>query len=406
MRTCLIALLVACPAFAEDWSRFRGPNGTGVSADTSIPTKWSKEDVLFRAEIPGSGHSSPIVVGKRVFLLSATDDARLVLCYDATGGKKLWEKSVGGEVGRTHAKSSLASSTPCSDGERLYCAFWDGKRVSLHAYDLEGKALWTKDLGRFTSQHGPGFSPVVVAGKVVINLDQDKSAVLLAFDAKTGNQLWKADRPAFRACYSTPFVIGEGKDLRLVVASTAGVSAYTLDGARSWNYAWTFAAAPLRTVGSPVGADGTIFACAGDGSGDRSMIAVRPDANGGTPALVWSKEKPKFTPYVPTLLAKDGHLYGVNDMGVALCFEAKSGEVLWQKPLSGPVSGSPVLIAGKVYATDEKGVCHVFAAETKGLRVLAKNDLGEAVFSTPAVADGRLYFRGSTHLICVGTKGK
>jgi len=343
-----------------------------------------------------------IVVGKRVFLLSATDDARLVLCYDATGGKKLWEKSVAGGIGKMQdRRSSLASSTPCSDGERLYCCFWDGERVGLHAYDLEGKRLWAKALGRFTSQHGPGFSPIVVEGKVIINLDQDKSASLRAFDAKTGNELWKAERPAFRSCYSTPFVLGDGKDRRLVVASTAGVSAYTLDGVRSWNYAWTFTGMALRTVGSPITADGMVFACSGDGSGDRSMIAVRPDPNGAEPALVWSKEK--NTPYVPTMLARDGYLYGVNDMGVALCFEAKSGDVMWQSRLGGKMLGSPVLVGGKVSAADGEGVCHVFAAEPKALRVLAKNKVGEAVFSTPAVSDGRLYFRGSKHLICVGT---
>ena len=401
MRICLLALLVACPAVLGDWSRFRGPNGTGVSSDAGVPVEWAKEDFLFRAEIPGAGHSSPIVVGKRVFLLSATADARLVLCYDAEGGKKLWEKRIAAGVGRTHPKSSLASSTPCSDGERLYCSFWDGKRVGLYAYDLEGKALWDTDLGPFTSQHGPGFSPIVVAGRVVVNLDQDKSAVLRAFDADTGKLAWAAERPAFRSCYSTPFVLGEGKDSRLVVASTAGVSAYTLDGVRSWNYAWAFAAAPLRTVGSPIAAGGMVFACAGDGSGDRAMIAVRPDANGGPPSLVWSKEK--NTPYVPTLLAKGDHLYCVNDAGVALCIEAKTGEVMWQSRLGGPMSGSPVLIGGKVYATDEAGTCHVFAAEPKALRVLARNKVGEAVFSTPAVSGGRLYLRGSKHLICVGT---
>ena len=404
MRTCLLALLFVAPALAEDWARFRGPNGTGVSADKTIPVEWTKENILFRAEILGAGHSSPIVVGKRVFLLSATEDARLVLCYDALSGKKLWEKSVAGAVGKTHTKSSLASSTPCSDGERLYCSFWDGKKVSLHAYTLDGDELWTTDLGRFTSQHGPGFSPVVVGGKVIVNVDQDGSAVLQAFDAKTGKPAWRVDRPAFRSCYSTPFVLGEGKEQRLVVASTAGITAYTLDGAKSWNYEWTFQGKPLRTVASPIAAEGTIFACAGDGNGDRAMIAVKPSADGGKPTLVWSKES--GTPYVPTPVAKDGHLYGVNDFGMAQCYEAKSGTIVWQKRLYCLVSASPILIEGKVYVIDEKGVCHVFAAETKALRVLAKNEVGEVVYSTPAVSNGRLYIRGSKHLICVGKAGK
>ncbi len=403
MRICLLALLFVAPALAEDWARFRGPNGTGVSTDKTIPVKWAKKDILFRAEIPGAGHSSPIVVGKRVYLLSATDEARLVLCYDALSGKKLWEKSVSGGKGKmADRRSSLASSTPCSDGERLICSFWDGKRVSLHAYDFDGGELWTKDLGSFTSQHGPGFSPIVVGGKVIINLDHDKSAVLQAFDAKTGKLAWQVDRPAFRSCYSTPFLLGEGKDQRLIVASTAGISAYSLDGIRSWGYEWSFHAKPLRTVASPIAADGMIFACAGDGSGDRAMIAVKPDTIAGKATLVWSKDS--GTPYVPTLLAKDGHLYGVNDKGLALCFEAKSGKVVWKSRLSGDVYASPVLIDDKVYTIDEKGVCHVFAPEPKALRVLARNEVGEPVFSTPAVANGRLYIRGKSHLICVGVK--
>ena len=399
MRTCLLALLIVTPALAEDWARFRGPNGTGVSADKTIPVKWAKEDVLFRAEIPGTGHSSPIVVGKRVFLLSATADARLVLCYDALSGKKLWEKSVSGGKGKMQSnKSSLASSTPCSDGESLYCSFWDGKNVSLHAYDFEGKELWTRDLGRFTSQHGPGFSPIVVDGKVIINFDQDKSAVLQAFDAKTGKLAWQVDRPAFRSCYSTPFLLGR----LLVVASTAGISAYTLDGAERWNYEWSFSGMAQRTVASPVAVDGMVYACSGDGSGLRAMIAVRPNATTGKADLVWSKDT--GTPYVPTLLAKGGHLYGVNDEGMALCYEAKSGKVSWQERFAGPMSGSPILIDDKVYVIDEKGVCRVFAAEPAALRVLARNEVGEPVFSTPAVANGRLYIRGSKHLICVGAK--
>ena len=183
---CCSHLLRSLPGSRRGLDALRGPNGTGVSADKSIPVQWSDKDIRFRIELPGKGHSSPIIVGKRLFLLSATGSERLVLCYDAASGKQLWSKKVAGAVGKIHAKSSLASSTPCSDGERLFCSFWDGKKVSLHAYALDGSKLWEADLGPFTSQHGPGFSPIVVDGKVIINLDQDGSAVLLAFDGKTG----------------------------------------------------------------------------------------------------------------------------------------------------------------------------------------------------------------------------
>src|SRR5262245_25061402 len=147
-----------------DWTRFRGPNGTGVAADKDIPVQWTDRDVLFKVPITGSGHSSPIVVGNRVFVQSATQRERLLICLDATSGKQLWAKAVPGGVGKTHPKSSLASGTPCSDGERVYTVFWDGRGLSLTAYDLAGTLAWQRDLGAFKSQHGAGHSPIVHDG--------------------------------------------------------------------------------------------------------------------------------------------------------------------------------------------------------------------------------------------------
>jgi outer membrane protein assembly factor BamB len=399
-------LLAAALAPAGDWPRFRGPQGAGTSADKGVPVKWTDKDVLFKARLPGVGHSSPIVVGNRVLLLSATPTERLVLCYDAGTGKELWRRAVPGGVGKTHRKSSLASATPCSDGERVYCAFWDGESIGLFAYDLAGKALWKRDLGRFTSQHGAGFSPIVHGGKVIVNNDQDGSAALLAFDAKTGKPAWEVERKAFRACYSTPFVLGQGTSEQLIVTSTAGVTGYDpADGKELWSYHWSFPGMPLRTVGSSVAADGMVFACAGDGSGDRAMIAVKLGGKGDVTGthLAWSKDS--GTPYVPTLVAHEGHLYGVLDNGNAVCFETKSGKRAWQERMAATVSASPVLIDGKVYVFDEKGDAWVFAASPAGLKVLARNRMGEPVVSSPAVANGRLYVRGGRHLICLGKKG-
>ena len=206
-----------------DWMRFRGPNGAGVSADKDIPVKWTAKDILWSAPLAGTGHSSPIVVKGKVFLETATKKDRLLVCIDAVSGKELWSKAAPGGIGKTHRRSSLASSTPCSDGERVYCVFWDGKRVGLFAYDLTGKTAWKTDLGAFTSQHGPGFSPIVHDGKVIINNDQDGTAVLRAFHAKDGKPAWEVNRPPFRACYSTPFLYEQGAGgTELIVTSTAG----------------------------------------------------------------------------------------------------------------------------------------------------------------------------------------
>ncbi len=395
------ALVLLC---GSDWPRFRGPNGTGIAADRDIPVKWTPKNILWKTALTGTGHSSAIVVKGKVFLEAATKKERLLLCIDAQSGKMLWTKSVPGEVAAMHQFSSLASATPCSDGERVFCVFWDGKHVGLHAYDFAGKPRWKADLGEFTSQHGPGFSPIVHDGKVIVNNDQDGSAVLQAFRAKDGKPAWEVKRPAFRACYSTPFIYyDQGAAPELIVTSTAGISGYNpTDGSEAWKYTWSFTGMALRTVGSSVAADGVVIAAAGDGSGARGMIAVKLGGKGDVTSknLVW--EKDRDTPYVPCVLAYQGHLYTIHDQGVARCYETRTGKVVWEKQLNLKIMSSPVLIDGKVYAAGEKGDVVVYAAAPDGCKVVARNPLGELVYSTPAVANGRLYIRGAKHLFCIG----
>jgi outer membrane protein assembly factor BamB len=413
----LCALTPHNPALGDNWPRFRGPNGTGISTDNKVPVKWSARDgILWKTALPGTGHSSPIVWGERVFLQSANGKERLLLCLDTNKGKILWSKAVPGKVAHTHRFNTLASSTPATDGDRVYAVFWDGTSVGLYAYDFKGNLVWQQDLGRFTSQHGPGFSPIVHNGKVIVNNDQDGSAVVQAFEAKTGKKAWSATRTAFRACYSTPFLLSQAlttvtpdPKAQLIVTSTAGITAYDpANGKEIWKFTWSFPGMALRTVGSSVAADGMVFAASGDGSGLRSMIGVRAGGKGditrGNP--VWNREKDRDTPYVPTLLAWGGHLYATRDDGFALCYSAKTGKELWRARLGASVSASPILIDGKVYAVDEKGTVHVFEASPAGYKSLGRNPLGETVYSTPAVANGQLYIRGKNHLYCIGKATK
>lgn len=399
-------LLLAClTAQAEDWRRFRGPEGAGKSSDRDVPVQWSAtENILWKAALPGVGHSSPIVSRDRVFVQSASSDGkqRWLLCLDASTGEKRWQEEAPGATARTHARNTLASSTPAADGKHVYAVFWDGRAVLLCAYDYDGKRLWKRDLGGFTSQHGAGLSPIVEDGRVFLNYDQDGSARVLAFDARSGKPLWKAERKAFRACYSTPFLHsrpGGGKEL--IVASTAGVTGYDPgSGKEKWNFDWSFQGKPLRTVASPIACDHLVVASSGDGSGERHTIAVRlPGQNGKEKAqMVW--EMLKGVPYVPCMLASHGHLYGVTDQGVAVCRVAITGEAVWSRRICGAVSASPVLINGKVYAPAEDGKVYLFAATTT-FKLLGANDLGEPIIASPAVADDRLFIRGRSHLFCI-----
>jgi outer membrane protein assembly factor BamB len=398
-------VLVCIPfALGSPWPRFRGPNGTGVVSDKNIPLQWSQQEgVIWKTAIPGQGNSSPVVWGDRLFLQSAGADGkeRLLICVNVADGKIAWSQSVPGASARMHKKNTLASSTPATDGERVYALFWDGQGVTLFAYDFEGKPCWKADLGRFASQHGAGTSPMVHAGKVFVANDCDGSATLDAVDAKTGKIVWQRPRRPFRACYSTPFVLEKpGVAPELIVASTAGITGYNPDtGAENWDWRWTFAGMPLRTVGSPVHDRGLIFANSGDGSGERNTIALRVGSNGAVAELAWVKHK--NLPYVPTMLASGDHLFFVNDDGFATCLVANTGETVWSERLGGKVSASPIVVDGKIVAINEDGTVYVFSA-APSFKLLAKNQIGEPVMATPAVADGRLFIRGDTHLFCIG----
>jgi outer membrane protein assembly factor BamB len=405
---------LALTADAANWPRFRGPNGGGTADDKDIPVQWADKDVLWKVVLPGSGNSSPIVWGDRLFIQSASTDGkeRYLLCLSAADGKEVWKRAVGGTRAKNvNPRNSLASSTPATDGERVYAYFWDGESAALHAFDFKGEPLWKYDIGKFNSDHGAGASPMVYDGKVVLLNDQGEGASVIALDAKTGSKAWEMKREHFqnRACYSTPFVRErKGGAAELVVASTTGVTGYDSDtGAVNWQYELTFPGRPLRTVAAPFPADGLIVVSSGDGSGERKTFGIRPGGkDGARPSLAWDSTKAKEMPYVPCFLSRGEHLYWVNDYGFAGCTAARTGATVWSQELArrGVFTASPIMIGDKVYAADEAGDVFVFAAEPT-FKLLAKNRLGEKVMATPAVADGRLFIRGDSHLYCIG-KGK
>ncbi len=381
----LVALLACAPAAqADSWPRFRGPNGQGIAEKQNIPAKWNKENILWKAALPGDGNSSPVVWDDHLFIQSASKDGkqRFLVCLNAKTGEKRWTKTVGGHKETIHKKNSFASSTPATDGERVYVCFWDGTDVIMTAFDFGGRQAWSRNLGPFTSQHGAGASPIVHENKVILLNDQDGKAVLIALDARSGEKIWESPRPAYRACYGAPFVwerTGGAKEV--VVVSTLQITGYDPDtGKDNWSWDWKHKTKmPLRVTASPVFAGDRIFACSGDGGGDRGMVALDVHANGKGAAtkLAWGNKKD--FPYVPSPLFYQDHLYFVNDAGWAGCFDPKSGQKIWMKRLTeSSFTSSPVLIDGKMYAADE------------------------AVRATPAVANQRLYIRGKDHLFCIG----
>src|SRR5260370_11031761 len=231
---CLLLGLVLCqPVLAGNWPRFRGPNGTGIADDKDIPHQFDdKNGVLWKVPIPGPSNSSPIVWENKLFVQTSTRDgkARQLLCLDATSGKTLWSRSIAAAKAHTHEKNTLASSTPATDGQVVVTAFWDGKEITLAAYDFHGKSLCNKNLGSFASQHGAGASPIIDKDKVFFVNDQDAASEVLALNKKTGALLWQAPRDAFRACYSAPFILEKpDAEPELIVTSTKGIRSYRPD---------------------------------------------------------------------------------------------------------------------------------------------------------------------------------
>ena len=413
----LVSSILSASADETGWTRFRGPNGDGVAKNQNIPVKFDETSgIAWKVPIAGLGNSSPVIWNDLLFLQtsSAKGDQRMLLCLDARTGKQNWSRTIPGKKASIHAKNSLASATPVTDGEAVYAAFWDGKEVTLAAYSIKGDPLWSKNLGHFISQHGAAASPILYKDKLIFFNDMDlldskknpvnRPSTLMALNKKTGAVIWELPREAYRACYSTPFILEmPGKAPQLINTSTTAVTSHNPDnGKENWRWNWTFSSKmPLRTIASSFVAEGMLFSFAGDGGGDRQMWAVSLNGD-STPNDVWQNRKD--FPYVPCCLTSGPNLYFVNDRGFAGCFTAKTGKKVWLERLpEAAFSASPILVDGKIYAPSEQGDVFVFAAEPT-FKLLAQNNLGEGIKATPAVADGRMYIRGQDHLFCISAK--
>lgn len=426
MQRMTLALLVltglGSRAGADNWERFRGPHGAGISSDKNIPLTFGpQENVIWKVALPGAGNSSPIIWGQRLFLQSASKegDLRTLFCLDTADGKIVWQQSIPGVTAKIRADSSLASSTPTTDGAAVYISFWDGKNVHLMAFDFQGQKLWSKDLGVFNSQHGPGASPIIYKDKLILAHDMDKDdfftkvpnirpSNVLVFDKRTGRLVWEAARAAERTCYSAPLLVARAgqNEPDLVITSSTAITGYNPEtGSKLWEHkGWQEHAVkvPMRTVATPALAGDILCVCSGGDAGRFAIALTLPGAAyPDGPKRIW--ENRKDFPYVPSPLVRGEHFYFVNDYGFAGCYEVRTGKRVWFERLAdtGGFHSSPLLIDGKIYAASAAGDVYVVAAEPK-FQVLARNALGELIRATPAVAGGRLYLRGERHLYCIG----
>jgi outer membrane protein assembly factor BamB len=410
--TCLLAAsLLATVALADEqeWTRFRGPNGTGVSTAKGIPTAWTEKDYNWKATLPGVGHSSPVIWGDKVFVTSADSDTaeRIVICLDAGSGKSLWEQRYPSRVHPKHKFNTFASSTPAVDAGQVYVSWSTPEHYSVAALDHGGKPRWRVDLGAVVSQHSTGVSPIVFDDMVIVANDQDGRvgenkniepgvSFLVALNASDGLVRWRTDRKSEVVSYSTPCVYQSQETGLPELIFNSQAHGMTSVDPYSGQVNWELGVFDKRAVSSPVVAAGLIFGTTGSGGGGNYLVAVRPGKN---PEVAY--EITQMAPYVPTLVAKDELLFLWGDGGVVSCVDAANGKVHWRQRVGGNYSGSPVVIDDRVYCIAEDGEVVVLDAKPE-YKLLARNPLDEASKATPAVAGGRLYLRTASHLISLG----
>lgn len=407
----LISLLLpATPGFSQqNWPRFRGDNGTGVSDQKGIPTTFSPGDFAWNIKLPGKGHGSPIVWGDQLFVTSASEtgeqdggEKRELYCINVTNGEIAWKKDMGFNTSHKHAKNSFASSTPCTDGEQVFVAFADEQKLILTAYSMEGELNWRRILGAFTSQHGFGVSLMVYHDLIILPKDMMGSSSIMAFEKQTGSPVWTIPRKERKTSYATPMILQrEGfPDQLITVSGASGISAHVPE---TGEVIWTTEEFPQRTVASPILAGGLIVASCGGGGRGSNLWAVSPDGTGDVTETHIKYQRKKELPYVPTPISYEGWLFLLNDQGLLSCVEAATGKNLWtHKAFEGTttVSSSMVCIDGKLYCIDESGNVAVVEAGPE-FKLLGRSTLGDRSHATPAVAGGRLFFRTFERLMCL-----
>ena len=392
---------------AQEWTRFRGPNGSGISRAKTIPTQWAESDFNWKVALPGAGHSSPVLWSDKVFITSA-DDKRMqfvVLCLRAADGGILWQKEFPFTPYRKHANNTFATSTPTVDAERVYVCRTEPAHNFLFALDHRGELVWEKDLGPFRTQHAGGSSPILHDGMVILANEQDGESSLVAVDARTGEGRWKTPRETgiSAASYSTPCVYEpkNGKPALIFNSEMHGISAIAPDtGTVLWEFAEAF---DKRTVSSPVIAGDLVVGSCGSGGGGNFVVAVRPGDSARNQKPERAYEIRRSAPYVPTSICVEDRLFLWSDAGIVSCVVASTGEVKWQERVGGNYFSSPVWVDGRLFCVSRNGEVAVVSASDK-FEVLARNPLNELTHSTPAVAGGRIYIHTRQHLISVGGK--
>jgi len=419
------------------WAQWRGPQGSGVSTEKGLPIEWSEtKNVQWKTEIPGRGHSSPIIWGKKIFLTTSIEGPVVpgakavthirrgveyrhpdsvggdhsytikVLCLDRESGKILWERTAyeGIVYDDRHRKNTFASATPVCDGKYLWALF-DAEGV--YCYDVDGKPVWKTSLGKFAKMGmGNGMSPVLFENLVILQCDQEDGgpgSFIAALDKLTGKEVWRVSRTQ-RKTWATPVLVRLEQRSELIASGAESTVSY--DPATGKEL-WRSEGVVSHAIPSAVTGHGMVFVSGGSSGQPKLAIGIRLGGSGdlrGTPYVVWKYNK--GTAYVPSPILYGDYLYLLTDGGIITCLEARTGAVKYEGgrvPVPATFTSSPVAFDDKILLTSEDGDTFVIKAGP-AFEVIRTNSLGEPVYASIAIGAGKLFIRGEKHLYCVGMK--
>ena len=387
----------------DQWPRFRGSDGAGYAPAEALPSSWTNDEWIWEADIPGTGHSSPIIWDGKVFLTSANEEQKVrhLLCHDLRTGKLLWQQDFSGDIERHHKQNSSASGSVTVDNNGIYWLWGTSQNVRLEALTHDGTRRWGIDLGPFIGHHGFGGSPVICEDIVIVPLEQDTAGTVTGIDSKTGKKRWILERNgAEKAAYSTPLVLADGKSRPQVICTSKAHGIYAINP-QTGTVLWENKCFPLRTVASPICAENLLIGtCGSGGGGSNLLIALKPPTTEkGSGEIIY--EIPRSTaPYVPTPLFSQGRLYLWGDKGVVTCLNAASGLILWKGRVGGNFSSSPIRIGEEILNISSDGEM-VTLVDGEEFQVLGRREVDEECRATPAVADGILLVRTKSKLFAL-----